>query len=1050
MIQFLTQFILAHIHTGRDTTSQYQELTVDLRRLRNLLEDVEEHVAEDASLDISSHQISTPIMQCKAILCGLDLNLKPFQCSTEELKQNVQPEAVLALKASVQVATHSLFVSFEALVGTGRLNDSEASGLPSTSIVPQSPQPVVSTDGLSTATNVTLRVRNSARIISLSGGRPVGVAADGLYRPSLEENDHEPNQLPFRSRRALTAPPMPADWHSPFSVPDPLAYDTSRACTMLTDYRVRPKTTVPKIFVSKCDTPDNALPVLADAAGGLSSLETKSPALEHWTTHAPKRRYSEDSSRNSHESEASAGAACTMYVPYRPWYEPIKKMDNHLDMHSVQEHSDSQHEVDSTSTKNATSSSSTTTEQNGENERSSPPMPVRSPPLPPLSQIVRSKRKPPVPPRRRRQSCPTKETSHTPASLIARTGARIVEESVSGLVKLPYLDELKHVLKGKPLSRPRASTEERHLVTENNQPTSLRHSSIFRARSMEVIAKQREHRVEMRRTRSASAPELTTPQLRLPIFSHLFELPAESTKTPVDHKDNVHAEISETEHTRLNPESIDPSLMLTRMDHICGSWNNRYYSKAESYLTRHLTMVQHDHEIARKVCHLLGVCASYRGHWQRALLCFISVINKPVREPNQLDSGDKAAFYWLGDTYAILNRNEEALLAYCLAGPCDASASASFSPSSGRCLRVYQERLRQTVSKSSFRDVWADASFHSGPAPRGSIVHCTVVTHPAAQMSLQSHGLTSSQCNLHSTNKNSPEQSHDHMPVSDLLLIAPSHLESTSCWPMPHDPTFNFQGVLEGSLIAKHIDIMNAVLHNPESLYFSRCFSPNLSTSHCVDLRRLITAARESLQTLAMRWHEIVSRNGVFFLVQYDSVDGHIATMDYFRIEVTRFSLRNGFGLNFCSENTNRARRTSTYYHSNGILDGATKRELKRCLRAAIETACSRQQAPAGPKSTGSLRSLPASLLRLPRVVTAAAALSSSSASVPTPAPPRESTESSMSPAELETTQTTPQSSIDLSTLVPPIGPGTPLRARDRISVRSSYNERHLLGPLVR
>jgi hypothetical protein len=123
--------------------------------------------------------------------------------------------------------------------------------------------------------------------------------------------------------------------------------------------------------------------------------------------------------------------------------------------------------------------------------------------------------------------------------------------------------------------------------------------------------------------------------------------------------------------------------------------------------------------------------------------------------------------------------------------------------------------------------------------------------------------------------------------------------------------------------------------------------------------------------------------------------------------------------LNFCSENTNRARRTSTFYHNNGSLDGITKKELKRCLRGAIESACTRQTV-AGPKSTGSLRNLPASLLRLPRIA-------SSSTSVPTPA--RESTESSMSPAELETPQSMPQSSVDLSTLVPPIGPGMPLRA---------------------
>jgi hypothetical protein len=60
------------MYVGRDTTSQYQELTVDLQRLRNLLEDVEEHIAEDVALDISTCQISIQILQCRAILRGLN------------------------------------------------------------------------------------------------------------------------------------------------------------------------------------------------------------------------------------------------------------------------------------------------------------------------------------------------------------------------------------------------------------------------------------------------------------------------------------------------------------------------------------------------------------------------------------------------------------------------------------------------------------------------------------------------------------------------------------------------------------------------------------------------------------------------------------------------------------------------------------------------------------------------------------------------------------------------------------------------------------------
>lgn len=198
---------MTYTYAGRDNSSQYQELTVDLRRLRNLLEDVEERIAEDPSLDIS--QISTPIMQCKAILCGLGLNLKSFQGSAGE-QRNVQPEVVQAFKASVQVASHSLSVVFESLTGTGRMDGTGCDKMPPTSIAQQQSHSRVSREGLSTATNVTLRVRNSARMISLSGGRPVGVPTGGY---SMEDSDHELTQSPYDRRRSFTVPPMPADWH---------------------------------------------------------------------------------------------------------------------------------------------------------------------------------------------------------------------------------------------------------------------------------------------------------------------------------------------------------------------------------------------------------------------------------------------------------------------------------------------------------------------------------------------------------------------------------------------------------------------------------------------------------------------------------------------------------------------------------------------------------------------------------------------------------------------------------------------------------------------
>jgi hypothetical protein len=189
--------------------------------------------------------------------------------------------------------------------------------------------------------------------------------------------------------------------------------------------------------------------------------------------------------------------------------------------------------------------------------------------------------------------------------------------------------------------------------------------------------------------------------------------------------------------------------MSERIENTCDSWNSRNWLKAESYLTHHLSMIKGDHKAARRMRHLLGVCASYRGQWHRALVLFISVVNTPIQEMRELDRGDRAAFYWLGDTYSLMNRKEEALLAYCLAGARDQSASASNLPQSHRCLLSDQEQLRRTVSKSSFKAIWADASFRSANTSKDGILHCTIVAQPVAQTCLQSSSLVADRYSLH-------------------------------------------------------------------------------------------------------------------------------------------------------------------------------------------------------------------------------------------------------------------------------------------------------------
>jgi hypothetical protein len=492
---------------------------------------------------------------------------------------------------------------------------------------------------------------------------------------------------------------------------------------------------------------------------------------------------------------------------------------------------------------------------------------------------------------------------------------------------------------------------------------------------------------------------------------------------------------------------LDASVIAERIENICDSWNSRNWLKAESYLTHHLSMVKSDHKTARRTRHLLGVCASYRGQWHRALVLFISVVNTPVREIQRLDRGDRAAFHWLGDTYSLMNRKEEALLAYCLAGACDQSASASKLPQPHRCLLSDQEQLRQIVSKSSFEAIWADASFRSATPAKDGILHCNIVAQPVTQMCLQSSSLVADRCSLHRADIGYIVHDLDDNSASGPLLSTPEHFGSSSPWPMPYDPTFDLQSVVQGSLMAQQIDIVRDIQQGPDMLHFRRRFSPNLSGPSCVDPRRLIAALRESLQIHAMEWVEAASSTGVFSMVRYHSVENNIATTNYFQIEIIKLPLRNGYGLNLCSDGSGSARVTSTVLKADGSLNTSTQRALKACLRAAIDRACTRQKK-AGLKLTS------------PTLPPPPPPPSPRSRPQPPPTPPKDSTETSFSAAELESPVSTPQSSVDLSSLVPPLiataskpAPSelqVPSRARARISIRSSYNELHLLGSLVR
>jgi hypothetical protein len=1009
-------------------------------------------MSEDISPDRTLFRISTQVLQCKAILCGLDVNLQCSRCSAQQ-REELQPAVVLALKDSVQAATHSLFITFATLAKFGNdsiLDSNEVSTLGTS----RQPSPSgFSSNGVAMATNVTLSLQNSARMISLPGHHVT--TTDG-FSPQRDQHGRLSSIGSSHGRRDPSVfSSMSSDWESPFSLPDPLAFDDSKACTILTGRHARPTLMVPKIVVDTCAASEiDNVPVSIFEANNNPPYEISMPASPRGSTQDPEQRCQEIPDTPSAPRMSDHRQTCTMYVPYRPWYKPLDRADSRVDLIRMKESVNGRYEANSTVTGEVASPRTPSAET--KTKQFYPPMPKRSPPPPPPPLAARNKRKPSVPPRRRvylvanstdpaKQICQVAEASQPSAPLDACVDASPGDGATPMIPTLPFLDELKQVLERNTTPRRRASTGEIHLGAQPDKSVAIGTKHNRGVQQNEKLGSPHFHRSEVRRTRSASAPELTTPKLKSPVFSCLPELAVElpggfcDTKQPTNNEDNISSQLS---------EGLDASVMSERIENICDSWNSRNWLKAESYLTYHLNMVKGDQNTTRRIRHLLGVCASYRGQWHRALVLFISVVITPIREIWKIDRGDRAAFYWLGDTYSLMNRREEALLSYCLAGACDQSASASKLPQPHRCLLSDQEQLRQTVSKSSFKAIWADASFRGVHIAKDSILHCTIVTQSVAQECLQASSLAADRCSLHMADIGYIVHDLDDKLASGPLLITPEHFGPSSPWPMPYDPTFDLQSVVQGSLMARQIDIIREIQQSPELLHFRRRFSPNLSGPLCVDLRRLIAALRVSLQTLAMERGEVASSTGVFFLVRYHSVENKVATTNYFRIEVVRLPLRNGYGLNFCSDGSGSARVTSTALKPDGSLDTSTQRALRGCLRAAIDRACTQQRKKADSKLT-SLISPPPPPPPSPRP-----------RPPPPPVPPKASTDTSVSAAELESPYSTPQSSVDLSSLVPPPivtaskpAPSQlqlPPTARARVSVRSSYNELHLLGPLVR
>ncbi|KAM0719780.1 hypothetical protein Q7P37_003913 [Cladosporium fusiforme] len=1132
----------------RDSQSAYSAVTSDLRKLRNVLEDIEEYTQDSVLAEPQCRKVLSQVSKCKAILGGLDLGLQSFRCSNKQ--QHVQSGAIAAIIASVQVATEGMLMVYHGLSGTvnGHL-ELAANEFPTIAAPHPSIASETSSDGgsdtqhMATATNMMLS--NSARIVSVGG----------LFPPTETEQSHvkmvDATQALTSHRRAPVQSFHPLSWSKPF--PDPLSYDISKAFTLLTGRHGQPDGSSHDTFARA-----NALGRLLPFNTG-SSQETWNGRPRRWSASAKASRpFIGPKLRKTAMSQETAQT----YVPYRPWYSSLEsptanktspfRRDSAAELSIFQDSDDGQRYAHRSAMKPLAASNSidarptptiSVTDYSAVTEQPHnvvvtdkppkdddvPPTPVVKPPPPPIPQDEEEppSKSPchgesnhgtsvsaiPIPPTRASpNSHSATETVGrlyhiTNASPPNRSDISLIEDDTSPspedsptlasiILRFKACSEEISDLNGGRLPLPPASDSDvffgKHRVIHRRASTGEIDLKSLRQKLMELDAQEEQDigrceaalttlgsienpfetnavlsssgssfiDAKLPRSRSVSAPELRTPKLQPTILAHL-PIPTPERSSLSEEPSDICRSSVESSTFKEVVNGIEAGLREERIEQICSSWSCRQWAKAEGYLTYHLSKLNTSasHDSARRLRHLLGVCASYRGQWQRALTCFLSVVNnKPVEDAQRLDCGDRAAFYWLGDTYAVLNRREEAFLSYCLAGSCKQSASADPRAMHFRCLLADQKTLRSVVSKATYKAIWAQQRFHNGRAAEGEILHSSIVSQAAAQARLQHFNHSPEACILHGAEYGSKQSLKNTFASSGAMLIQPASFRADSPWPMPNDPVFSMNSVAQGRLITQELDLLHAIQQYPDTLLPRKKFSlDRVSGFTCDSLPLLIATVRETLHTLAMGWSEMVTAKGLFFRVRYNVIHDHVTTTNYFAIEIIRVPLRIGYSLAVCPDSLCSARILDPAAYPNNSnnnkasssitspIPSTTEKEIKACLRATLQT-ISRRHREAPPASTSTSPPKP----------------TQTSPPTLTHPPSHEPAPAHLSLPELASSHSTPSiSARDLSTLLPPAVLSKPApppskttllpaRAKARISLRESYNELNLLGGLMR
>jgi hypothetical protein len=363
----------------------------------------------------------------------------------------------------------------------------------------------------------------------------------------------------------------------------------------------------------------------------------------------------------------------------------------------------------------------------------------------------------------------------------------------------------------------------------------------------------------------------------------------------------------ESSHQRDEPTLPATPSDQQHIQHAVYFWNQRLWSLAETHLRAILDSLlkgeDNDAQI-RRVKHLLGVCSSFQGKWEAAIRYFISVLRVPIVDMLQLDEADGAAAWWLADAYAMLNRRQEAWLAYSLA-----EHAPMFKPQATRALwqviDAEKKRVMAGLVPEDFDHIW-EKHKTDADALKGSILHPSVVEADTVSQCFKTrfNSLPAKQLLRPDQNRAEsllkarvPEMATDTSAIAWCNHSAPERLRpsaflSRSPWPLPFDPFFTMANVQRGRFVAHEGDLSHS-RRSSEDLSGrkkARRSIPILE-GYCLtseSLPQLVAALRETLRTLEIAFIEEPDAANMAFRCRYAQMAQGVATTYYFSITVSR------------------------------------------------------------------------------------------------------------------------------------------------------------------